>query len=309
LGDDETILTRLQLLLTKYLDEYVVKRGIKWEVEILSDDVNCIVNCIKKAHEWKPDFMAIWNMNFDIPKVIEALQRKGIDPKDVFSDPCVPLDYRFFHYKQGPNQKVTASGKVTPIPPAAQWHTVFCPSSFYVIDAMCSFKHIRIGSPEEPSYSLDEILNKILGIRKLKFKEAEHVVKAQWHMLMQSKYKLEYVIYNVFDCVSMEELDEATKDLQMTLPLMAGCSDFENFKSQPRRLVDELHWFCLKNNPPKVIATTSDQMTNEDDEKTIGLKGHITMLPAHLVIDNGLKVIEEYPDLISNIRRDVGDKI
>lgn len=31
------------------------------------------------------------------------------------------------------------------------------------------------------------------------------------------------------------------------------------------------------------------------------------MLPAHLVADNGLKCIEEYPDLTTNIRRDVGD--
>jgi hypothetical protein len=31
------------------------------------------------------------------------------------------------------------------------------------------------------------------------------------------------------------------------------------------------------------------------------------MLPAHLVDNNGLKVIEEYPDMRTNIRRSVGD--
>jgi hypothetical protein len=33
------------------------------------------------------------------------------------------------------------------------------------------------------------------------------------------------------------------------------------------------------------------------------------MLPAHLVADNGLKCIEEYPNLSSNLRRDVGDEL
>ena len=31
------------------------------------------------------------------------------------------------------------------------------------------------------------------------------------------------------------------------------------------------------------------------------------MLPAHLVADNGLKVIEEFPEMRTNIRRAVGD--
>jgi len=221
-GCGPNIPERLQVLLDKYLSEYVQKRNIKWEIKICDDDIGCITSCFDKAHEWKPDFVAIWNMNFDIPKVVESLVKKGIDPEDVFSDPKIPKAYRFFEYKQGPNQKVTASGKVTPIKPAAQWHTVFCPSSFYVIDAMCAYRHIRTGSPEEASYSLDAILNKVLGIRKLKFEQANHVSGLKWHYLMQTEYKLEYVIYNVFDCVSMEELDEKTKDLCLTFPSMAG---------------------------------------------------------------------------------------
>ena len=31
------------------------------------------------------------------------------------------------------------------------------------------------------------------------------------------------------------------------------------------------------------------------------------MLPAHLVADNGLSIIDEYPELTSNIRLHVGD--
>jgi hypothetical protein len=151
------------------------------------------------------------------------------------------------------------------------------------------------------------VLEDILGIRKLKFKEADKYRGIEWHQFMQQNFKLEYIIYNVFDCVSLEELDEVTLDLSLTLPMMSRCSDFENFKSQPRRLVDDLHFFAQEQDPPRVIATTSDELAGDDDLEILDLKGWIITLPAHLVADNGLQVIEENPQLRTNIRAHVGD--
>lgn len=265
---------RLQELAQKYLGDIIEQRGITWQFEIVEDEVSVIMKTFQKAHEWKPDWLSIWNMDFDIPKVVAALQKHGVDPKYVFSDPAVPEAYKHFRYKQGPSQKVTASGKVTPIKPAARWHTVFTPASFYVVDGMCAYRHIRNGQQEEPSYSLDSILQKHLGIRKLKFKEADHLSGLAWHIFMQTNYKLEYVIYNGFDCISMEMLDEVTQDLALSMPLLSGCSDFEDFKSQPRRVVDELH-FAAQKSQQKIIGTTSDEMSDDFDEMTIGLKDWI----------------------------------
>lgn len=296
---------RLQELLVKYLGEYVEKRKIVWEVLLVDSETDVIIETVRRGHIWKPDFIAIWNINYDMPKMLEALKKRGIDPAEVFSDPSVPERFRHFHFKQGKNKKVTASGKVSPIKPPAQWHTVFTPSSFYFMDAMCAYRHIRTGNAEEPSYSLDAILQKHLGIRKLKFEMAEGLSGIEWHQFMQTRYPLEYVIYNVFDCISMEELDEKTKDLQMTLPMMSGCSDFENFKSQPRRTADALHYFCLENN--RAIGSTSGEMADELDKLTLGLDGWIVTLPAHLVMENGLQIIEEAPELRTNIRGHVGD--
>lgn len=309
---------RLRALANKYLGsmhgirdkkevviDILAERNINWEIVIVDNEAAVITETFKRAHQWQPDFVAIWNIDFDLPKSLEALYRAKINPADVFSDPSIPPAYRHFTYKQGQKQKKTASGKTMPIKPAAQWHTAFCPSSFYFIDAMCAYKHIRIGRAEEPSYSLDSILDKHLGMRKLKFKEAEHLTGLEWHQFMQEKHPLEYVIYNAFDCISMELLDEKTKDLEITLPFFGGCSDFENFKSQPRRTVDNLHFFCLERG--HVIGSTSDQMTDEHDLKTIGIEGWISTLPAHTVIDNGLKCVEEDPTLSTNIRVHVAD--
>lgn len=290
---------RLRESLDKYLAEYVKKRNITWEIKLVDTDIDIIRSCMNKMHEWKPDFMNIWNINFDIPLIEKSLRNKGIDPADIFSDPSIEPEFRHFRYKEGPAQKITDSGVVMSLKLEERWHTLYTPSSSYFIDGMCVYQKLRIASGSEPSYSLDAILGKELGIRKLNFKEAEHVKKAEWHMFMQKHHPFEYVIYNVFDCISLEELDEKTKDLQFSLPLFSGCSDFSNFKSQPRRLVDDLHFKCLAKN--KVIGVTSSLLKSDLDKETIPVKDIIITLPPELRTRDGLKRIEGLNNLVTNI--------
>lgn len=297
--------SRVEAAMEKYLGEYVLARNIKSEMIIVDTEIEVVRLTMAKAHECKPDFLGFWNIDFDITKIINACEKAKVNPASIFSDPVIPQDYQYFKYKQGPKKKVTASGLVTPIKPAAQWHTVFTPASFYCIDAMCVYKQVRVGKPEEQSYSLDNILNKELGIRKLKFKEADHVERLKWHQLMQTSYKIEYIIYNRFDCISIEILDEKTNDLSVTMPLFAGCSDFTSFNSQPRRACDTLHFYYQTKG--KVFGSTGSDMAEECDEDTMSLKGIIVALPASLVADNGLCILEEYPNHHTNIRAHQAD--
>jgi hypothetical protein len=314
------------LKVNRYINEYVDKHNLKIEFHIGEDLVDSIKYVFNRIHEWKPDFLAIWSMDFDIPKVIENLEKNNVDPKDVFSDPLVPRQFRICKYKQGPKKKKTASGVIKPINPALQWHTLISTSSFYVIDAMCAYKHIRITQQEESSYALDAILQKHLGIRKLKFKEADEYTGLKWHQFMQSNYKLEYMVYNLFDALSMIELDNEIKDLSYTLPAFAGISDFSDFKSQPKRIADALHFFIIEKEH-KILGTVGRQIQEQNnntsdideenppeedtDEKneestTLGLDGWIVTLPAHLTV-NGMHVIEEDDSVYSNIRAFVYD--
>lgn len=310
LGQDEPVLKKdgtpeLNKDGTPKVTNILKDRKIQWEIELVENDGIAVYNTLKKAHEWQPDFFTFWNMDFDIKKMNESLDLHEIPRHHAWSDPSVAPDYRFFDYKEGQSQKVTASGKVTPIAPHARWHTVFTPASFYVMDAMCAYKQVRTGKQEERSYGLDAILNKHLKRGKLKFSAADGLAKADWHVFMQKKHPVEYIIYNVFDCVGIEMLDEKTKDLSVSVPSGAAMSDYSKFNSQPRRVVDKLHYFVMERG--KIIGTTSDEMAMEFDTKTISLREWIVMLPAHLVDDNGLKLIEEYPDIASNIRIHIGD--
>ena len=303
----------------KYLAEYVDRLQLEIHVYLVDQPYDAVHACFKHIHDWKPDFLAIWNMDFDIPKIEDACKQAGVNPKHLFSDPAVPKDYRYYRYLQGKKKKVTASGKVMPIPPSSQWHVVEAPSSFFVVDAMCVYRILRLAKPEEPSYSLDSILNKELKITKLKFKEADHLKGLKWHQFMQTMYKLEYIVYNIFDSLSMLELDEKTLDLKYTMPSFAGVTDFANFKSQPKRISDALYFFLLERDKvlaavgrikdaiPEDVELAEDHIDDEskddsEDLSTLGLKGWIVTLPAMLIADNGLRCIAEDSEMTTNIR-------
>ncbi len=296
---------RIDVLMRKYLGEYVDKYKIQSRTVMCDDEMDILKKAFAEIHKFKPDLLSIWNMDFEITEFIKVCQRNGVSMQDIISDPSVPKEYRYFDYKRGESQKVTASGKITPIPPASRWHTVYAPASFYIIDAMCAFKHTRIGNPERSSYSLDNILSEELELGKLKFKEADKYTKLKWHVFMQENYKLEYVIYNRFDCIGMFLLEEKNKDQTLFIPLYSGTSDFEDFKSQPRRIVDQLHWFALEND--KVIGTTSKALTDEYASQVYGMDGWISNLAAPLITQQGLKIIEEAPELETTIYVAVGD--
>lgn len=318
----------------KYLSEHLDTSKIDREVVVCKNDLEAIKLCMDKAHQWKPDFLAIWNMDFDIPKVLSTLKKYDVDPEDVLCDPKIPKDYRVCRYKQGMKKKSTAAGKQIPINMAAQWHTLFCTSSFYVIDAMCAYKQLRFGEAEEPSYSLGAILTKKLGKRKLKFKEADGYIDKAWHAFMQTYYKVEYLIYNWFDCISVLLLDDSTKDLSLTLPEYSGITDFWDFRSQPKRIADALHIFRLsrgevmstvftaRDEPLELSPSEGEDGTEPEEDGgdelefelpvnerdgVLPLSGWVITLPAHMTADNGLRCIKEDSNMRTNLRAFVYD--
>lgn len=289
----------------QYLGEFKAQRKIELEVVLVDRISQGICKVIERAHEWKPDIIAFWNINYDFPKMLTELERDKIDPADIFSDPVVPVEFRYFNYKEGPAKKVTASGKEMTLSPAERWHVVTCPASFIFLDAMCVYQKIRIAKGKEPSYALDDILKKTLGLRKLNIEEGAGLSKMAWHMYMQKHHPVFYCIYNLWDDISVELLDEKTTDLRRTIQLLCGFSEYSRFSSQPKRTCDDLYFFFKKHG--HVAATTSRKMRDELDDATIGLDDWIVTLPSYMVDDTGLAIIEECPNLHTSIYAQVAD--
>lgn len=304
-----------------YIGDILRSRNATIQIEFVNNAGECAKRSIETAHEWKPDFLAAWNMDFDIPKIIEALIKYGYDPNQIFCDPAVPPQFRRvtregtiprnftsikedirnpadflrqFGYRQGKKQKETASGKVTPLAPAEQWHQLDQPASWYMIDPMCVYLRLRIAFGKDQSYALDAILNKHKIKQKLKFEAADHVTGGAWHMFMQENYPAEYCVYNIYDSIAMELLDEKTTDIGRQISSLCGHSEYHRFPSQPRRLCDDLHFFGLARN--RVIGSTSDSMEIELDDLVIGLTDHIVTLPSFAVAENGMTCVEETPN-------------
>lgn len=301
-----------------YLPKYI---NSQTTFTVHDNEVDLLKDVFKVANDWKPVFLAIWNMDYDIPKILERLQHHSVNPVDVICDTSIPRAYRVCRYKQGVKKKVTSSGVVKPINPSLQWHTLISTTAFYVIDSMCVYRQLRISEQEEPSYSLNAILKKELNTQKLSFKEADQYQGLAWHVFMRENYPIEYIVYNIYDCLSMGELDAKTKDLSSTLPSFAGITDFAKFNSQVRKISDAVFLFGLDRG--RVIGTSLKPVKEEDEidesllkavdeeededldvskHKTLDLKGWIQLLPQNLLLHNGLKCIEEYPDMVTNLR-------
>jgi len=315
---------RIKKAIAHYLPRYV---GLESEFRVFDNEVDMLTKFFEVANNWAPMFLSFWNVNFDIVKILDKLKQYNVNPVDVVCDLTIPRKYRVCRYKQGITKKITASGVVKPISPSLQWHTLISTSKFYVIDSMCVYRQLRMAKQEETSYSLDSILQKELGKRKLTFEEANKYTGLKWHLFMQANYPVEYIVYNIYDCLGMLELDAKIKDLTSTLPSFASITDFAKFNSNPKKIVDALFLFGLDKN--RVIGTVPKQTRaeeeleaedlpddGEEDEdefnvnkyNTLDLKGWIQLLPQNLLLNEGLKVLEEYPDVVTNLRGVVCDQ-
>jgi hypothetical protein len=297
-------------------------------LKIFDNEVDMLKTIFKVANDWAPDFLAIWNMNFDIPYILDRLKYHNVDPRHVLCDTSIPFEYRVCKYKKGTQKKITSSGVVKPIPVSLQWHTLFLTAKFYVIDAMCTYRLLRITSPEKPSYSLDYILKlEKISDGKLKLEEAKEHTGLAYHYYMQREHKEEYIVYNIYDCVSIIELEEKIKDLPYTLPSAASFTDFWYFNRNPKKIVDSFFDFALQEGRVIGNAPSNSKVDSKDDEEdieidnensdedeegkeeydTLSLRGWIVALKQNYLIPDGLKCFNDLPNLKTNIRAMVYD--
>lgn len=273
-----------------HLRDLIENQGYEVKFKILKDDLACVRALMGLAHQLRPDLVAIWNMAFDMGKMLACLEQHRVDPADIFCDPSVPDEFRTFNYIEDQLVKRTSSGKVMPKHPADLWHKVDCLASFFIIDAMCVYKMLRAMKGMKPSYSLDAILNEEIKIGKLRLDEAEGYTGLAWHRVMQTNYVADYLVYNAFDCISMQLLDDKTGDIQRALASYAGISEFRNLRSNPKRLTDSIHFYLQEQG--KVLCSTGKDMLVPDDDLLLNGRDWIVTLAYELAHDYGLKIDE-----------------
>jgi hypothetical protein len=51
---------------------------------IVNTELDLILEVMKKAHIWKPDFMEVWNIGYDMNMMLNVLKKNNIKPEDVY---------------------------------------------------------------------------------------------------------------------------------------------------------------------------------------------------------------------------------
>lgn len=299
LPTDYDLENKLKILYNQYIpDENKDKYKLRFEV--YDNQVDMIKNIFTQIHKWQPDFLEAWNMVFDFTKIVETLEKNKIDPKDIFSDPSVPENYRYFYFKKS-GKRESASGVVKNTSPHEQWNYIITPSTFYCIDGMCTYHFIRTTDKAIPGgYGLDNMIKNILGkdYQKLKFKNIDDELENTeglpiWHSLMQKKYPLEYTIYNIWDVMSMLKIDDKLTDLKSTISVLSENSSFDIFNSLPKRIMINYHFFLLEYEGR--VLGTKDPLLKENED--LWLDEWIVMLMSHRISEGGDNYVDGCEDL------------
>ena len=297
---DADLYKKLKKMYKEFIPESMIKEMLKSNRDMIVDDeLGCIAESFKELNDWMPDIVAIWNLNFDIPRIMERLAKYDVNPKDILTDLRVPKEYRFFKYVKGKESKLMASGKFGTLPPQKQWHHAIGSMSFQLLDAMSSYNYIREGQPEViGGYGLDNILKKNTKHQKLKLETNTRFQNADWHKMMVDKHPLEYTIYNKWDCMGMLELDMKTGDLARQISIFSGINDLGYFNSGPTKIATNLYFEYLKYG---VVIGTGGKKQDEEEDERMSLSNWIAVLDAYRIIPDGLKIILEDEDLMTNI--------
>jgi hypothetical protein len=292
---------RLQQKARELMGDQLDSRGIKIVCDVANSPLHAIELIYKEAHQWMPDVIAIFNIDFDIVEIMKTIRKYGGNEHEIMSDPDVPQEFKYAYYQEGQRIKKTAAGDETSLDWYDQWHTLIAPATWYTLDQACCFRRVRLGDGKEPSMSLDALLKKYTKTEKLHVDVGEDVEGLRRHMVMQAKFKVEYGVYNIADCVRAEILDEQPKimDLASTIYSQCGFSDYANFSKQPRRTCDKLHFFCLQHG--YVIASTPKTIESKFDKMVSHIDGWIVTLATHNKVINGLRCIEELPNYRTGI--------
>lgn len=314
----DQIIERVMIASKRLIPEY--HDILDYVFEIHDDQIGIIDTLFRKACEWKPDFMSIWNLEFDINQVVlPNLRKRGIRYADILSDPLLPKELRKFEFILAKNKRRDPNGRWVNIPNYDQWHGIDATLPFQIIDSMCSYRALRIAAGKDNSYKLDDVLHKELKTSKLKIPEVDHLTGPAWHIKMQEDFIPEYIVYNVIDNIKLIDLDEATGDLSGEVPELCGISSFNDFNLSAKKNHDDLFVYGLTKN--MVIGTPTNMVAlyekwgkdntrpNRDvyHRTVLDIKDWIQTLPQANLIRTGIRIFNDYEDLITNLRGNVGD--
>lgn len=285
----------------EYLDKIV---NMPVSVVILDDFYECTETMVNKLKSTHTDIVTGWNVFFDADVMTTAILKAGKDPADILSPHTVPEEYRWWFIEEGKAERITSSGVKMNLEPQERWHKMLGTCTFKMLDAMQTHYQLRKAKGKEPGgYGLDAIMQRHLGAGKCVFPELGHNIPegtSIWHMEMQKNHKVHYGVYAIFDSILPKIKDWKDQDMEAQISSLSGSCDYSSFNSQPTVNVTDMHFSVIKKRR-KVICSTSDDMTDENDKLAMTKDGWIVTFASHNVHPDGLHLLEHQPQVKSMV--------
>lgn len=299
---DKKIIETLESEAERLLGDVLKRRNATVIWELFDNQAQVVESNVARWHDWHPDWIASWNAKFDMEKNEEALLAYNIDPAAVYSDPNVPEEFQNYWFNKGRTHKVKENGDKQPLEWQESFPTVQAMSSWQWLDAASFYAIKRAPQGKKDSYGL-EFTAQDNGIEgKLYTESGSHLPAGSpdWHRYMQKNHIFEYCIYNIKDNITIEELNEKTDDLSLSLPMLLKSSEFFNYPSQPKCISDELS-FVAKDNG-YVWGTRGTTSKDELDDLKPDLKDWIALLETEKNEDMGKALFIGMPGIRSRGR-------
>ena len=168
----------------------------------------------------KPDVLAIWNLAYDIPKMIARQEKLGMDYVENMCDPAFPSSCKFVEVNVDNRGGIDISNRKTFMKIA---------STTKYIDQMQTYAQLRKGQKSYGSNKLDNIGEIELGIHKREFGHGIDVknaaIKDYWN----------FVLYNINDVWMQVLIERVTNDLfAVVFDANQHACSFENLTKQTK---------------------------------------------------------------------------
>lgn len=315
LGSELCVKSKILEACRLYEGDLIEQRNVNIEIYFGENGGDISQMAISKINEWMPDFVCIWNIDFDIPKILSVLEKYGYEPNEVFSHPSVPKEFRkvSFYPDDKPQLKMVGGReRLIPKDRMDQWPFLTCPSASVYLCGMRIYGKHRYAAEGKPAggYGLDVTLKRHIDRAKVKIKGLENETGPQFHIKAQRFYKLDYIAYNLGDCIELELLQDKILDLPINIGNFIGITEYKDYFKQTKKASNEMHLLHLEYKQP--LCATSDQMMTDLDKLTYGKgkeddrDGWIAMLASYKTYPTHREFFKG-SGIPGMLRRDVGD--
>lgn len=261
------------------LGDYLKQHEFEVNFHIADTELHLIKWIFDRIHECKTNFIGVWNMGFDIPRVIKRIEACGGDPAKIMCHPDVPNRFKVCQWREDKTVTQHFTDK---------WHWLNCSGYSQFIDSMCLYARLRKVYGRDSSYSLDDISTKELGQGKLHFGGLTN------HWFQQNFNFLPYIAYNINDVMIMELMEWKNNDLT-ALNALSGLSLPSQFSKQTVMFKNNAYDYAKQHG---YCPASAGGFTDFDKEMP---KAGGTVLPPNKATGIGTHCVKEFDDISTQV--------